>query len=144
MENEFDKIMEFFNLPPEEKDNRLQEVFEDALAYFERFRSVMIHGSPEEKKEALEKVMQLKTKIEEETKRVCEKTGLTPDQLMAYSNDPKNFSSEQWKTIQETKKKLSDSIDSLKGVKKPSKLNSDQDEKEPHKKRFPPKNWIQP
>ena len=138
MQNEFDKIMEFFDLPAEEKETRLQEVFEDALGYFERFKSTMINGSPEEKKDALEKVMRLKTKIEEETKRVCEKTGLTPKQLMDYSNDPKNFSIEQWSTIQETKKKLADSMDSLKGTKK-----VDDQKNKSHKKRFPPTNWIQ-
>jgi hypothetical protein len=37
MEDEFDRIMEFFNLSSEEKEGRLQEVFEDSVEYFEDF-----------------------------------------------------------------------------------------------------------
>lgn len=144
MEDEFDRIMEFFNLSPEEKEGRLQEVFEDSVEYFERFKYVMMNGTPEEKKEAVKKVMILKKKIEEETKRVCEKTGLTPQQLAAYSSDPKNFSSEQWNAIEGAKKKLEEGVGELKkqvqGEKPAEKSKEEEGSK---KKKKPPKNWIQ-
>ena len=55
MEDEFERIMEFFNLPPEEKETRLQEVFEDSVEYFERFKYVMLNGTKEEKKGSRQK-----------------------------------------------------------------------------------------
>ncbi|MCP5506477.1 MAG: hypothetical protein H7A38_06310 [Chlamydiales bacterium] len=144
MEDEFDRIMEFFNLSPEEKEGRLQEVFEDSVEYFERFKYVMMNGTPEEKKEAVKKVMILKKKIEEETKRVCEKTGLTPQQLAAYSSDPKNFSPDQWNAIEGAKKKLEEGVGELKkqvqGQKPAEKSKEEEGSK---KKKKPPKNWIQ-
>lgn len=145
MEDEFDRIMEFFNLSPEEKEGRLQEVFEDSVEYFERFKYVMMNGTPEEKKEAVKKVMILKKKIEEETKRVCEKTGLSPEQLAAYSSDPKNFSPEQWNAIEGAKKKLEEGVGELKKQVK-GKESAEAPKKEeggPKKKKKPPKNWIQ-
>lgn len=151
MEDEFDRIMEFFNLSADEKEGRLQEVFEDSVEYFERFKYVMMNGSPEEKKEAVKKVMILKRKIEEETKRVCDKTGLSPQQLAEYSSNPKNFSPEQWNAIEGAKKKLEEGVGSLKsavkgkeGEKVASTDEKPKSEGEPKKKKKkPPKNWIQ-
>lgn len=144
MEDEFDRIMEFFNLSSEEKEGRLQEVFEDSVEYFERFKYVMMNGTTEEKKEAVKKVMILKKKIEEETKRVCEKTGLSPEQLAAFSSDPKNFSSEQWNAIEGAKKKLEEGVSELKKQvtgEKPS--DAPKKEEGAKKKKKAPKGWIQ-
>ncbi len=147
MEDEFDRIMGFFDLSPEEKEGRLQEVFEDSVEYFERFKYVMMNGTSEEKKEAVKKVMILKRKIEEETKRICDKTGLTPQQLAAYSNDPKNFSSDQWTAIEGAKKKLEEGLGALKKTSKKERKEPPEgkkgEEKTPKKKKKPPKNWIQ-
>ena len=144
MDNEFDRIMEFFNLSPEEKEGRLQEVFEDSVEYFERFKYVMMNGTQEEKKEAVKKVMILKRKIEEETKRVCEKTGLTPQELAAYSSNPKNFSPGQWNAIEGAKKRLEEGVGELKKQVKGKKASeTPKKEEEAKKKKKPPKNWIQ-
>lgn len=145
MKDEFDRIMEFFNLSPEEKEGRLQEVFEDSVEYFERFKHVIMNGTQEEKQEAVKKVMILKKKIEEETKRVCEKTGLTPEQLTSFTNDPKNFSPEQWNAIEGAKKRLDKGVSELKKeVKEKTGADISSDSKEDgKKKKKPPKNWIQ-
>lgn len=153
MEDEFDKIMEFFDLSPEEREGRMNEVFEDSVEYFERFKHIMLNGTKEEKQEAVKKVMMLKKKIEDETKRVCEKTGMTPEQLAAYSNNPKNFSPEQWESIQGAKKKLDEGVGDIKkmvqekkkgkGAPPADKKKGDDEEGGPPKKRKkPPKNWI--
>ncbi|MCB1080263.1 MAG: hypothetical protein KDK69_00435 [Chlamydiia bacterium] len=152
MEDEFDRIMEFFNLGPEEKEARLKEVFEDSVEYFERFKYIMLNGTPEEKKKAVERVMILKKKIEEETKRVCEKTGMTPEQLAAYSSNPKNFTDDQWSAIEGAKKKLEEGVGDIKksagvpkkeGAPPPKKPSSgDEGEGPSKKKRKTPKNWI--
>ncbi|NGX51531.1 MAG: hypothetical protein K1060chlam2_01400 [Chlamydiae bacterium] len=140
MQDEFDRIMEFFELSPEEKEGRLQEIFEDSVEYFERFKYIMINGTPEEKQKAVEKVMILKKKIEEETKRVCEKTGMTPDQLADYSNDPKNFSPEQWAAIDSAKKRLEG--EGKEAQKTPGEKKPEKGEEPPKKRRKKPKGWI--
>lgn len=156
MEDEFERIMAFFDLPAEEKEGRLQEVFEDSVEYFERFKYVMLNGSKEEKKEAVKRVMMLKKKIEEETQRVCEKTGMTPEQLAEFSNNPKNFSDDQWNAIEGAKKKLEQGVGEIKKAvkaKKEGKTPVQEEsvaeesgatgEQKPKKKKKPPKNWIQ-
>ena len=156
MEDEFERIMAFFDLPAEEKEGRLQEVFEDSVEYFERFKYVMLNGSKEEKKEAVKRVMMLKKKIEEETQRVCEKTGMTPEQLAEFSNNPKNFSDDQWNAIEGAKKKLEQGVGEIKKAVKAKKEgktpvqegaaaeeSASKGEQKPKKKKKPPKNWIQ-
>lgn len=143
MDDEFERIMGFFDLSPEEKEGRLKEVFEDSVEYFERFKHVMVSGTKEEKEEAVKKVMLLKQKIAEESQNVCEKTGMTPEQLSAYSNNPKNFSEDQWNAIEEAKKKLEKGVgDIKKTMKKPGEKEKEGGEEPPKKKRPPPKNWI--
>ena len=152
MEDEFEKIMAFFNLSPEEKEGRLQEVFEDSVEYFERFKYIMLNGSKEEKKEAVKRVMMLKQKIEEETQKVCQKTGMSLDQLTAFSNNPKNFTEDQWHAIEEAKKKLEKGTGEIKQVaqsNRKAKIASQAGNKKgPPVNRAkmgkkPPKNWIQ-
>ena len=150
MEDEFDRIMAFFSLSPEEKESRLQEVFEDSVEYFERFKHIMVNGTPEEKKKAVEKVMILKKRIEEETKRICEKTGMTEEQLAQYSSNPKNFTGEQWNAIEGAKKKLESGVGEIRKIVRgeaPAPENKAQapkkeGEEKGKKKRKKPKNWI--
>jgi hypothetical protein len=146
MASEFERIMEFFNLEGPEKEKRLPAVFEDAVAYFERFKHIMLTGKPEEKKVALERVSLIRRKMKEETERICKKHNLTEEELSAYSADPKNFSKDQWEMMSEAKTKLSEGMERLKGPK---------GEKEPQtqekasaeaakvkKKKKTPKGWI--
>jgi len=149
MADEFERIMQFFDLSPEEKEERLQEVFEDSVEYFERFKHIMTTGTPEEKKKAVERVMVMKKRIEEETKRICDKTGMSEEQLAQFSNDPKNFSSGQWEAIESAKKKLEKGVGEIKKSVTKSSTGTPEAEKaeggaaKPRKKRKKPKNWIQ-
>jgi len=148
MPDEYERIMGFFNLSPEEKEEKLHEVFEDSVEYFERFKHIMVTGTPEEKKQAVERVMNLKKRIEEETKTICERTGMSEEQLSQFSNDPKNFSSDQWESIRSAKSKLEQGVGEIKQVVDPKaaaepKPSAQSDGKAPKKKRKKPKNWIQ-
>ena len=146
MPDEFDRIMEFFNLPPKEKEAHLQNVFEDSVEYFERFKHILLNGTPEEKKIAMERVAILKRKIEEETKQICEKTGLSEEQLSQYSNNSKNFTDEQWHAIESAKEKLEEGVSEVKkmvGKEKSDKESGPSPSSDaPKKKKRPPKTWI--
>ena len=150
MQDEFEKIMGFFDLSSEEKEGHLQEVFEDSIEYFERFKHVMLNGTKEEKKEAVKKVMMLKKKIEEETQHVCKKTGMTPEELTAFSNNPENFSQDQWNAIEGAKQRLEKGVDEIKKIAKEKKRGVSKKEAAPslarqkaRKSKKTPKNWIQ-
>jgi len=147
MEDEFDRIMEFFNLSPEEGESKLSEVLEDVFEYFERFKHVMLNGTPEEKQKAVDRVMKLKKKIEEVTQNVCEKTGMDPDQLTAYSSNPKHFSESQWHMLEEAKKRFKSGMQEMQNAfvtrdKNASSKEGDKDAKHRKRKHGHPKNWM--
>lgn len=149
MADEFERIMAFFDLGSEEKEKRLQEVFEDALAYFERFKHVIERGEPEEKKKIIERIVMMRKRIEEETKRICEKTKMSEEELLQFSNDPKNFSKPQWEMIENAKVDLDKGVEEARKAIRKSAAQSSKNEGEalkkerPKRKRKKPKNWIQ-
>ena len=133
MVREFDRVMEFFSLSPKEKEARIQEVFEDSVEYFEYFKHILMTGTPEEKKQAAERVVIIQKKIKEEVQRICEKTGMTEEQLTEIADDSKNFSPEQWEAIEKSKKKLE------KGIAEIQKVTGEQDKRVVGEKKAPRK-----
>lgn len=122
MSDEFKKIMEFFSMDPEEKASHLNDVFDDSIAFFEKFKYIIEKGTPEQKKEMIEHAAALQNKLQSETSRICETTGLTEEELEAFSTDPNNFSEDQWSSIQNAKTEIEQQatdIASLINLKKP-------------------------
>ncbi len=134
MKDEFDRIMEFFDLPPEEKEEHLAEVFAETAAYFERFKYTLIHGTPKERDEAIKRVGVLKQKIEEETKRLTEKTGLSEEELAKVSQDPSLYDQDQYEAIEKSKREISEGVQEIKEV-----LSQQQGEPQPPLAPTPPK-----
>ena len=150
MEDELDRIIGYFSLSTEEKEEKLENVFSDSVEYFARFRHIMENGTPEEKKKASEKVMLLKQIIEQETQKVAEKTGMNMDQLTEYANNPENYSEKQWELIQKAKSQLAkDAAEANQSSKESSSGGSNGTSSEIEKKKKgvrkkpkKPKGWI--
>lgn len=113
MSDEFRKIMAFFSMDPEKKAGELEHVFEYSIDFFEHFKETLQHGTPEQKQEMLNQVMQLNEKLQQETARMCEETGFSETQLKEFAENKENFSEEEWSAIQMAKKKLNNQADEL-------------------------------
>ncbi len=140
MADEFERIMAFFHLSLKEKEERIQELFDDSCAYFERFKHVIKEGSAEQKKEAIERVVILRNRIEEEAKQIFAKTGMSEQELTEFANNPKNFSASQWEAMEKARQQLKEGVE---GAPKMPKKRSNQEQKQKvKKKRRKPKHWI--
>ncbi|MBP9842134.1 MAG: hypothetical protein KBC64_06910 [Simkaniaceae bacterium] len=106
MSQEFEKIMSFFNMSPEKKAISLKEVFSESIGFFDHFKYVLENGSPAEKRAMFEQVAELKKKLQAETDKMREVTGLSEDELKAFALNQKNFSNEEWSVIQNAKTQL--------------------------------------
>lgn len=106
MSQEFDKIMSFFNMSPEKKATSLRDVFAESIGFFDHFKYVLENGSPAEKRSMFDQVAQLKQKLQAETDKMREMTGLSEDELKAFALNHQNFSSEEWSVIQNAKTQL--------------------------------------
>ncbi|MDX8431183.1 MAG: hypothetical protein SNF33_05195 [Candidatus Algichlamydia australiensis] len=106
MEDEFKKILKFFDMPMEEKADKLDSVFEETSVFLERFKHVFETGTPEEKKAMIEKVLELQSRLKGEMKQLTEASGLTEEQIMQFATNPKNFKEGQWDSIESSRKKI--------------------------------------
>jgi len=116
MANEFEKIMEFFTLPAEEKGAHLKDVFEESIEFFEKFKYIMQNGSPEEKKAMLEQVKKMQDQLQEETAKVKEVTGLTDEELKAFAENKSNFDGADWDVIESAKKTIGKQAEEISGI----------------------------
>jgi predicted Zn-dependent protease len=56
--------------------------------------------STDEIKETVERIQNELDELDRRSKEIVERTGMSTDQLRAYTNNPSNFSAEEWKTLQ--------------------------------------------
>lgn len=108
LRHEFERLMALFNQGVEGKAMNLNEVFRESFTFFEHLKRKLVRGTPDEKKQIVEMMTEMYKKLIGEVKAVCEKTGLSEEQLMSFSDNPNNFSPEQWQAIQDAKSKMSD------------------------------------
>lgn len=87
----------------------LEEILKEAVAFFERLRSEFPKAEKEEREEMVHMMTKLHAQLQEVAKKTAESAGMSEEELNAFSEDPSNFSPEQWRLVQETKRKLYDS-----------------------------------
>ncbi len=106
MEDEFDKLMKLLSEGEEEKEKKLEEIFQGCTAFFERYNQVLAAGTKDEKEVIVQKMSVLRERIREENEKSQRRMGLTPEEVKKLSQEEKNFTPEQWEFLQETQKKL--------------------------------------
>ncbi len=118
MSQEFKKIMDFFAKSPEEKAEGLGEVFEESIAFFERFKHIMVSGSDEEKEEMRKNIMAMQEQIQQETERVLEETGMSEEEIQKIAQDPSQFSPDQWELIQSAQGQIHKQAEDIEKIRK--------------------------
>lgn len=107
MEDEFDQLIKFFSLEQKEKEQKLDEIFRYSSGFFERYKHVMATGTESEKKGMRQKMEKLRDEFAREFEKSAEKTGLSSSEVEQVASDPKNFTLEQWRSIQRVREVVS-------------------------------------
>ena len=63
---------------------------------------------PEDVHTMIEKIQGDLEEYDRQTKDVCKKTGMTREQLEKFVNNPSNFTTEEWSTLQKVKTEVED------------------------------------
>ena len=100
------KLMEHFQESMEGKPVDMKEVCQESLEFFQSVKKALQQGSQEEKQEALNMMTEMYRKLLTESKHFKERTGMNEEQIVALSEDASQYTPEQWKMIQETKKNM--------------------------------------
>src|SRR3990167_9262737 len=106
LKTEFDRIMSLFSDCAEGRPVAVEEVFREALNFFEQVNLTLKEGPPEEKRQALQMMGEMYRKMIETSQKLVTQTGLNPEQLSGFTENPANFSPEQWKAMQGAKERM--------------------------------------
>src|SRR5260221_13496339 len=95
LEDEYRRLIQLFEEASTGKSVNLEEVFKESLAFFEHLKVEIATGTPEDKQEAMRMMTELYKQMVGQTKKICETTGLSEEQLVAYAENPQNFTPDQ-------------------------------------------------
>jgi hypothetical protein len=144
MEDEYDRLMEFFSLEEEEKEKKLDEIFKEMSRFFEKYKEVQAKGHEEDKKAIQKKMDTLKRKIREEKEGSEKRLGVSPDEVRQLASDPKNFTPAQWAILQNAEKALQEEKEERKKqeTEQKKKRTSDLKQKNKKKKNSKRSSWL--
>lgn len=138
LKDEFDRLMKLFHEASDAKASNLEEVFSQSLVFFEHLKDQIANGSNEDKREALRMMSEMYAQMMAESKRISERSGMTEEQLMAFAENPGNFTPEQWNAIQASKEKIvhagQDLAKTIEKIDKKEVAKAPPHEKKPHPK----------
>jgi hypothetical protein len=106
LKDEFQRLMTLFHEAAEGKTTNLEEVFKQSLQIFQHMKEQMAAGTQEDKTEAMKLMAEMYQQMNAESKRISEVSGLTEEQLVAFAENPANFTPEQWSSIQASKEQI--------------------------------------
>ena len=106
IEEEFTRLIDLYQQAAEGKAGSVQEIFQKSLDFIEHLKNELATGDEEEKKAALLMIKELYKYMKGHTKMMSQRSGLTEEQLKTRSENPANFTPQQWKNMQESKKIL--------------------------------------
>ena len=106
LKDEFARLVTLFQEASAGKTVQLEEIFKESLQFFEHLKSQIATGSQEDRQMAMKMMSELYTQMITVSQRIAERSGMTEEQLMAYAENPANFSPLQWSSIQASKEKI--------------------------------------
>lgn len=141
LKEECQQLSDLFRRAAEGQSIDLQQVFAQSLQFFERLKVELKEADPQRRQEAMAMLMEIYQHMIRDTKLICEASGMTEEQLVAFAENPTNFSPEQWTSIQESREKISHAGEDLaKALEQLSNLQ----EKKPHNpsKKIKKSDWM--
>ena len=106
MDDDYERLMKFFDSSNEEKDRKLDVIFQESMQFFDKYKHVLKEGSENEKLAMKKKMDVLRGRLQKENKRNKEQLGLSSEEIKHLAKDSSNFSPQQWEFIQNAQKKI--------------------------------------
>ena len=98
--------MKLFSQGVEGQPIPVDEIFREALTFFDRLNQQLKTGDPQEQKEALAMMKEMHAKIAEQLKKIAANTGMSEEQLASFAENPGNFSTSEWMAMQQARTKM--------------------------------------
>jgi predicted solute-binding protein len=85
---------------------KLQELVQETLAAFHTIQEQVSSTNEADREQGLRSAIELKAVMEENVKKLQEKLGMSPEEIENYLSNSANFSKNQYKAMDESKKDL--------------------------------------
>lgn len=106
LQEEFSRLIYMYQLAAEGKSGSVHELFQKSLEFIEHLKQELVKGDEEEKEAAIRMMRELYECMKAHTQLMCKQAGISEEQLIANSENPSNFTPEQWRNMQESKERL--------------------------------------
>ncbi len=106
IKEEYKKLIKLLDQSLDPEKFKLEDVLQEAVVFFDELREVYPSAPKEERDEIMQMMQELHSRLQEVSKKVIEATGMSEDQVAEYSENPSNFSPEDWQLMQKTKGEL--------------------------------------
>lgn len=107
LQEEFSRLIYLYQQASEgNKQVSLEELFRKSLKFVDHLKQQIKEGDAEDREAALKMMRELFSQMQKQTRIVCERAGMTEEEMTARSENPDNFTPEQWKNMQEAKDRL--------------------------------------
>jgi hypothetical protein len=106
---EYEKLLALLEQSADAEKVSLEEILKEAVLFFESLRKEFPSAPKEEREEMIQMMSHLHAKLQEISKSTAEASGMSEDELAVFAENPSNFTPEQWREVQQTKRKLYDS-----------------------------------
>lgn len=93
-------------------------VLQEVISLFDRVKVMLPTTNAEERTKVFKAIAEMHEFLQGETKRLASKSGLTETQMVRFSENPDNFTKEQWNLIGAVKTKMGDQAREIKDVMK--------------------------
>ena len=96
----------------------LPYVLQEVVNLFDRIKVMLPTTNIEERAKVFTAIAEMHEFLQNETKRLASKSGLTEVQMVRFSENPDNFTKEQWDLISAVKNKMGEQAREIKDVMK--------------------------
>jgi hypothetical protein len=106
IQDEFSRLVFMYHEAGEGKGASVEQIFKKTLDFIEQLRQVLVAGDDEDKQAAHRMIAELYKCMQELTQTISKRSGVSEEQLLANSENPANFTPDQWRSMQESKERL--------------------------------------
>lgn len=106
IKEEYTKLIKLLDQSLDPEKFKLEDVLQEAVVFFDELRRVYPTAPKEERDEIMQMMQELHGRLQDVSQKVIEATGMSEEQVAEYSENPSNFSPEDWQLMQKTRGEL--------------------------------------
>jgi hypothetical protein len=106
MKEEFNKLMALLKQHQEGKQVNLDELLKASTVFFKHLQDAFLTANPEDKKEILHMVNEMYAAMAAQARQLSKSSGMTQEDIAGYVQNPNNFTPEQWRLMEESRKEI--------------------------------------